>query len=1513
MQGELQWERLDSPSRPSSRRRRTTSISSDKASLTGSISILLPPTTVNPPAAYIGASAASQLLASSLLKTQNLVEDADIEISEDSIAVSPSSLALVNAFLDQLLFNFLSAARSTSLASLRSAIYEVLKPKLGREAIAGADEELQTILDGGDDEELSAFHNGQESRGDWELELVWKRTRLRCMVYTRLGDMEDDDEELYTEQENLDDDGVTYRRYSSQSGVVSPPVAIFLTSIIEYIGEQTLAVAGRAAYDRLLKSKKMSANRPHEGSSPADDDDDEVTVEDYDTEKIALNSTLGRLWRTWRKRARSPSRSVSGLFPRDISSRGGYYSTLPKSVSRKSSLSTVDGRNDSIEGKPNILLNEVSRQDSPALIPLPIAEHDVEEIEIPGFADRGAKEAPALPTKSSRRHKSLDMVFHRSTETPAPIMASGSARHTLPLSKSSSMPLFEYIRPSSPQSQQAMSSKAQSVSDADDGLFATPLERPDTVLGLPSTETDGMTAKGNSSDEPEADPSVSQETGKARDRRASVADVIAGAAAVGSTILEGVTAAARGQAPNGGPEESDAFSENDFTSDGPDFDDDEVPQIMGSTRVSFEEARTPVEIVQARARSYTWTDPSPVEPIQEEPALHEGEESASIKDQDDIVNLLEPNNSTDERVTQDMAGGVQSYQASVAPTQLPSPSNVDKTRSVQIEQPKKVEHDQERESEFHNGDDTEVGFSAPSKEASPKEEAPSDFVLSDAPAPRSQRNSSNSLDAKSDDQKRGSLASSVADSRRSGVASGVPPLTPLREFLEGVGESSDEASLSASYDSGTIDLDPSSENLGDRNSAGGDSSNPQNAEKSTEIETPSRSRQASTSTPASSVTERAAVQRITPSTLPPRSPTVPKSPVAPVPTSPVLPKSPMLPLSPIFPRSSRAESVGEKDKRSNHSLTDSSGSNVSSKIKNVIGWRQDGSDKPISITRSSNDDKRSMRSEMLPQTDTQDVKQNSFDELIQSEETIQYTLTPQSVREAEAKKGVANTENIAPNSSDLTPRPGTSRSTASSLKAPNFFNAVSRPESSQSTPARPTGKVSLTMSRPGTAEQRTRKGAYMAREPRVQGESLRDFADFIRSTGPSNEKKAMPPRLNPVRPLATIPDSNRPATAINTLQPPDSPTSILTPVRSNNTVPTSTLPPIAGARASSAASSRTKTRLKAREATVPRKNSSSDLIDFIRQGPPSDGGGQNNEVPRTAAPSKMTTDSNDLSARGPGKREALSTDTRDSSLLSKSIESQNSRTKLLGNHDKTFGGDEHVSLSQFDGPPAPKRKQRRVRDPYAIDSDDDDEDILQDMKPKPKPKRQEESLIDFLNNVPPPPQPPSSSGFREPQQARKTLQKKHSTTSIASRFGRKQSISSSRKNSVSATPTQPLHPLSANPPQLRPVSRNQSPLFDDGSQLGKPGASVESQKGPSPSDNGPSTQFSNGAGNRIAARSGPAFKSRANGDNGRTNDLADFFKNTEPPPSASSMHSPSVKEQSGFSKIFRRMKSMAAT
>ena len=86
----------------------------------------------------------------------------------------------------------------------------------------------------------------------------------------------------------------------------------------------------------------------------------------------------------------------------------------------------------------------------------------------------------------------------------------------------------------------------------------------------------------------------------------------------------------------------------------------------------------------------------------------------------------------------------------------------------------------------------------------------------------------------------------------------------------------------------------------------------------------------------------------------------------------------------------------------------------------------------------------------------------------------------------------------------------------------------------------------------------------------------------------------------------------------------------------------------------------------------------------------------------------------------------------------------------------------HASNNFDDDDMVPKRKQRRVRDPYAIDLSDEDEEDL-DLFPPPKPKK-EESLIDFLNNYEPPPEPTPKP--KPPP----TLPKKKSAPSLMTRL-----------------------------------------------------------------------------------------------------------------------------------------------
>lgn len=162
---------------------RTHSISSDRPS-TVSQSVMAPPLTVSPEAAFIAASAASQIVTNDHdSHADTWYDQHGFQPSGESIVVSTGALRHLNNFLDHLLFNFLAISGTTALKNLRPAVSDVLKPKLAKDAINNADEELREYLGGGDDDEFLQSTSSVSPR-DWDLELVWKRTRLRCMVYS---------------------------------------------------------------------------------------------------------------------------------------------------------------------------------------------------------------------------------------------------------------------------------------------------------------------------------------------------------------------------------------------------------------------------------------------------------------------------------------------------------------------------------------------------------------------------------------------------------------------------------------------------------------------------------------------------------------------------------------------------------------------------------------------------------------------------------------------------------------------------------------------------------------------------------------------------------------------------------------------------------------------------------------------------------------------------------------------------------------------------------------------------------------------------------------------------------------------------------------------------------------------------------------------------------------------------------------------------------------------------------
>lgn len=238
----------------------------------------------------------------------------------------------------------------------------------------------------------------------------------------------------------------------------------------------------------------------------------------------------------------------------------------------------------------------------------------------------------------------------------------------------------------------------------------------------------------------------------------------------------------------------------------------------------------------------------------------------------------------------------------------------------------------------------------------------------------------------------------------------------------------------------------------------------------------------------------------------------------------------------------------------------------------------------------------------------------------------------------------------------------------------------------------------------------------MARDAKPAADSTRDFANFTKSSGPPTPASGAD---NPKSPNTASSANHR--------------TSDATDLSKKFIRP--------GSGTSSSTRGTTGPRLQARSAVAPKGEQTSDLIDFIREGPPMPG---SHRIPRTVAPFRNTMDSDEMNNSVNRNSRASSPD---ESMATKSHTSFGSRTGLLDSANRSNAKAAPPApkpapskkANEFDDP-MPARKQRRVPDPYAIDDDDDEElEEILGLQEKP-PQREEESLVDFLRSVPPPPE-----------------------------------------------------------------------------------------------------------------------------------------------------------------------------
>lgn len=363
----------------------------------------------------------------------------------------------------------------------------------------------------------------------------------------------------------------------------------------------------------------------------------------------------------------------------------------------------------------------------------------------------------------------------------------------------------------------------------------------------------------------------------------------------------------------------------------------------------------------------------------------------------------------------------------------------------------------------------------------------------------------------------------------------------------------------------------------------------------------------------------------------------------------------------------------------------------------------------------------------------------------------------------------------------------------------------------------------------------------LAREPRIQGESMRDFADFIRSTGPSpaDEKPVQRFALNGSSPKP----SNSSSGSIGGLGRKLSTRQSSSHSHSNSL-------------SHDGPSAKPRIHMEPRS-PAGQRSGNDDLIDFIRQGPPNANNGQP-RIPRNVAPFRSTVDSDQFDRMLDDGTVESAFGSQISTASRQSNHTANSRTGLIPKQSVTQPAYSNTpqQLSGSMNEPQITRTRRRIKDPYAIDSDDEDEDedLLTALPvTNNKPAHRDESMMDFLNSMEPP-----SSTSSQPQAFML------SPETIAAAKAR------AKNGSVGQIPSHMMPPRNG-----VPGHSNQANMSTQ--------ISANSSRGYKP---------------KLQARGAVTTDPRAN--RSATNDLADFLRNSGPPePPAPA---PSKKEESKPSK-----------
>ncbi|CAG8548297.1 159_t:CDS:2, partial [Dentiscutata heterogama] len=150
--------------------------------------------------------------------------------------ISPEALAIINHFLDEFLYLLVDSSCSLYLENIKLAIFNVLPTHLGKNSIKEADFELKTFLESGNFDKT--LEKAVELSDPYPVQRVFEQFRIKCKYYSTLS------------EQNFsinDRDPSTMPGLHNSDGIyISPSLAIYMTAVLEYVGEHILVLVAKA-------------------------------------------------------------------------------------------------------------------------------------------------------------------------------------------------------------------------------------------------------------------------------------------------------------------------------------------------------------------------------------------------------------------------------------------------------------------------------------------------------------------------------------------------------------------------------------------------------------------------------------------------------------------------------------------------------------------------------------------------------------------------------------------------------------------------------------------------------------------------------------------------------------------------------------------------------------------------------------------------------------------------------------------------------------------------------------------------------------------------------------------------------------------------------------------------------------------------------------------------------------------------------------------------------------------